>query len=55
MAPKAMEVTVKHADIGRFKFAASGSVAYTLTAELTNPGTAANVIDPLTFIADPLS
>ena len=41
-----------HIDSG---FTASGPVTYTLTAELTNPGTAANVVGPLTFTAVPES
>jgi len=39
-----------HADRG---FTTSGPVTYTLTAELTNPGTEASVIGPLTFMAVP--
>jgi len=42
--------SLAHVDRG---FAASGPVTYTLTAELTNPGTAASVIGPLTFTAVP--
>ncbi|AET67073.1 hypothetical protein Desor_1415 [Desulfosporosinus orientis DSM 765] len=41
-----------HVDSG---FTASGLVTYTLTAELTKPGTAANVVGPLTFTAIPES
>ncbi|AET70372.1 hypothetical protein Desor_4979 [Desulfosporosinus orientis DSM 765] len=41
-----------HVDSG---FTASGPVTYTLTAELTKPGTAADVIGPLTFTAIPES
>lgn len=41
-----------HVDSG---FTASGPVTYTLTAELTKPGTAANVVGPLTFTAVPES
>ena len=41
-----------HVDSG---FTTSGPVTYTLTAELTNPGTAANVVGPLTFTAVPES
>jgi len=39
-----------HVDRG---FTTSGPVTYTLTAELTNPGTEASVIGPLTFTAVP--
>jgi len=39
-----------HVDRG---FTTTGLVTYTLTAELTDPGTAASVIGPLTFTAVP--
>ncbi|NLX70244.1 MAG: hypothetical protein GX024_05025 [Clostridiales bacterium] len=39
-----------HVDRG---FTTSGPVTYTLTAELTNPGTEASAIGPLTFMAIP--
>lgn len=42
--------TLAHVDRG---FTTSGLVTYTLTAELTNPDTAASVIGPLTFTAVP--
>lgn len=42
--------SLAHVDRG---FTTSGLVTYTLTAELTSPGTAASVIGPLTFTAVP--
>lgn len=43
--------TLGHVDSG---FTSSQTVTYTLTAELTKPGTAANVVGPLTFTVFPV-